>query len=358
MEKIPLTVLTGFLGSGKTTLLNGLLKTPELTDSAVLINEFGEIALDHHLIETAIDNAVVLDSGCICCTVRGALSGALRSLFWQRNDKKVPHFKRAIIETTGLADPAPILHELLNHPTILHHYRLAGVIVCIDGVFGAGQLDCHVEAVKQAAVADRLMITKTDLATAGQINILISRLQEINPGADLSWIAKGDADPQMILDATAYDPFSKTLDVQKWLKAETYRRVHIEPDFGLSQRAVPAAEDINRHGDHIRAFCLSFDRPLPRVGLMTALQILTTVHGERLLRVKGIVDIEGEDEPWVIQGVQYMLFPASPLDRWPDERRETKLVFIVRDMNPELIAQTLERFIEAARDTRQVEMAN
>ncbi len=172
MEKVPLTVLTGFLGSGKTTLLNGLLKTPELADSAVLINEFGEIALDHHLVETATDNAIVLDNGCICCTVRGALSGALRSLFWQRNDKTIPYFKRVIIETTGLADPTPILHELLSHPTILHHYRLAGVIVCIDGIFGAEQLDSHPEAVKQAAVADRLLITKTDLVTVDRIRLV------------------------------------------------------------------------------------------------------------------------------------------------------------------------------------------
>jgi len=358
MEKVPLTLLTGFLGSGKTTLLNSLLKTPALADSAILINEFGEIALDHYLVETATDSAVVLDNGCICCTVRGALSGALRSLFWQRNDKKVPYFRRVIIETTGLADPAPILHELMSHPTILQHYRLAGVIVCVDGLFGAEQLDRHAEAVKQAAVADRLLITKTDLVTTDQIDTLLSRLCELNPGADISRVNNGSIDPQVILDAAAYDSLSKSLDVQQWLKAETYRRVQVKPGFGLSKKAMPVAEDINRHGDHIQTFCLTFDQPLPWNGLLLALEMLAMVRGEQLLRIKGIVDVEGEDKPRVIHGVQHMFFPATTLARWPDERRETKLVFIVRDMSVEFIAQTLDHFIEAARNNQQEEMTN
>ena len=347
MAKVPLTLLTGFLGSGKTTLLNSLLKTPELADTAVLINEFGEIALDHHLVETATDSAVVLDNGCICCTMRGALSGALRSLFWQRNDKKIPHFKRVIIETTGLADPAPILHELLNHPTILQHYRLAGVIVCVDGVFGSEQLDQHIEAVKQAAVADRLLITKTDLVAADQVDMLVARLHALNPGADISRIAGGSCDPQMILEAIAYDPFSKNLDVQQWLKAEAYRRVQVRPGLGLSRKAMPMAQDVNRHGDHIQAFCIAFDRPLPWNGLITALEMLTAVRGEQLLRIKGIVDAEGQDKPRVIHGVQHMLFPATTLERWPDGQRESKLVFIVRGLDAEFIARTLGHFINA-----------
>jgi len=358
MEKIPLTVLTGFLGSGKTTLLNGLLKTPELADSAVLINEFGDIALDHHLVETATDDAVVLNGGCICCTIRGALSGALRSLFWQRSGKKIPYFRRVIIETTGLANPAPILHELMHHPTILHHYHLAGVIACIDGIFGATQLTHHAEAVKQAAVADWLIITKTDVVSSDQIEALTSRLREINPGADIVQVSQGSAQARVILDAPLYDPLSKSLDVQQWLNAETYRRVQVKTGLGLRKTSAPASGNVNRHGNRIQAFCVRFDHPLPWNGLTTALEMLAGVRGEQLLRVKGIVNAEGEDKPRVVHGVQHMMFPATTLDRWPDVQRDTRLVFIVRDMDADFIAQTLDHFIEAARNNHQEEIAH
>ena len=351
MEKIPITLLTGFLGSGKTTLLNALLKMPELAHSAVLINEFGEIALDHHFIEVATDNMLVLDNGCICCTVRGELSSALRTLFWQRHDKKIPDFRRVIIETTGLADPLPIIHELLEHPTILGHYCLAGVITCVDGVFGSDQLDRQSESLRQAAVADRLLITKSDLAAAGQMPNLTARLHALNPAAEIHFFAQGNVDPQWVLDTATYDPFGKITDVQKWLKAETYRQVRVKPGLGLNRKAVLLANDINRHDEHIHAFCVSFEQPVAWLGLMSALEMLCTLRGENLLRVKGIVNVEGEDKPRVIHGVQHLFFPTTTLERWPEDKHETQLVFIVRDMDSQFIAQTLSNFVGVAKGT-------
>lgn len=349
-RRIPIIILTGFLGAGKTTLLNGLLKTAELADSAVLINEFGEIALDHFLVEAAVESTVMLGNGCICCTVRGELSGALNTLFWRRQEQKIPYFRRVIIETTGLADPAPIIHELLGHPTILLYFHLAGVVSCVDGVFGAEQLDRQPEALKQAAVADRLLITKSDIAGAENLTALSTKLRALNSAAAIHPVVNGQADPRMILDMAVYDPHSKNLDVQQWLKAETFRQVQVKPGFRMGNKAKPVARDVNRHGANIRAFCLTFDQPLPWNGLITALKMIATLRGDQLLRVKGIVNVDGEAKPRVIHGIQHMFFPAATLECWPDDSRETKLVFIVRDMEMEFIAQTLDHFIEAARN--------
>jgi G3E family GTPase len=344
MDKIPLILLTGFLGSGKTTLLNGLLKTLELADSMVLINEFGEIALDHHLVEGATDNTVVLNNGCLCCTVRGALSRTLRSLFWQRQNKKIPKFERIIIETTGLADPAPILHELLKHPTILHDYRLAGVVTCVDAMFGGEQLSRQPEAVKQTALADVLLITKTDLASAEQVDALHSRLKALNPFSDIQKTA-GRIDPHIILDNAAYNPQGKTLDAQLWLKAESYRPVRRLAGFAMRSGAQSPVRDINRHDEHIQTVSMVFERPISLSRLFTALHIIATMGNENLLRVKGIVDVEGYDKPRVIHGVQHKIFPVTTLAGWPDEKRQSKLVFIVRDLDPEFISNTLAQFI-------------
>lgn len=358
MEKIPLTLLTGFLGSGKTTLLNALLKTPELANSAVLINEFGDVALDHYFMAAPVNSAVVLENGCICCTVRGELSGALRTLFWQRHDKKIAHFQRVIIETTGLADPAPILHELLQHPVIFHHYRLTGVISCVDGVFGAEQLDRHPESLKQAAVADRLLITKSDLATASQISGLAPRLRVLNPAAEIHYVAQGNVDPTWVIDATGYDVSSKSLDVRKWLKAENYRQVQIKPGINLNRNPACLASDTNRHDEHVQAFCISFEQPLVWQDLLSALEMLATLRGENLLRVKGIVSVKGEEKPRVIHGVQHMFFPTVTLEQWPNGKPETRLVFIVRDMSSDFIAQTLGDFMGTAANDFAVEMAD
>ncbi|MBY0239847.1 MAG: GTP-binding protein [Burkholderiaceae bacterium] len=346
MSKIPLTVLTGFLGSGKTTLLNGLLKHPELSDSAVLINEFGAVGLDHHLVETAREDTVVLEDGCVCCTVRGALAGALRALYWRRHDGKVPRFARVILETTGLARPAPLLHELLEHPTILQHYRLAGVVVCVDGVFGLAQIDHQPEVAQQVAVADRLLITKTELMRPAQLAALTARLRVINPGADMVLVAHGQAQGRVLDDSAAFDPLNKQLDVQHWLHAERYRRVDVQPASGLGRKPAPVQEP-SRHGAAIEAFCLTFDQPLPWDDLLTALELILAMRGQQVLRLKGIVDVEGRSQPLVIHGVQRMLFPPGTLDTWPPGPRQTRLVFIVDGAVRDFISHTFDFFIHA-----------
>lgn len=356
MRKIPLIILTGFLGSGKTTLLNGLLKSPQLADSAVLVNEFGEIALDHHLIEAVPESTVVLANGCICCSVRGELAGALRTLFWQRQEKKLPDFQRVIIETTGLADPAPILNELLNHPTILQHYLVTGVITCIDGAFGAEQLQQQHESLKQAVVADQLLITKTDLASTEQVAALTEQLQAFNPLALIHLIANGNADPRIFLEATAYNLHDKSPEVQRWLRPDAYRQIQVDP--GLAMRLhQPITGNSGQH-ERVQSFCLTFEQPLPRIELLTALQMLTSMYSKRILRIKGIVHFDDSDKPHVIHAIQHMLFPVETLARWPEGCSGTQLVFIVEGLAVDTITEMLGQFIGLARSERKAESIN
>lgn len=356
MQKIPLIILTGFLGSGKTTLLNNLLKTLQLADSAVLVNEFGAIALDHHLIEAVPESTVVLGNGCICCAMRGELSGALRTLFWQRQDKKIPNFKRMIIETTGLADPAPILHELLNHPTILQHYSVASVITCVDAAFGAEQLKRQPESLKQAVVADRLLITKTDLASTEQITALTEQLRALNSVATIHPIVNGKIDPEIFLEATTYNPHDKNADVQRWQQPDAYRPIKIDPGLHMHLRRATASSS-NQH-ERIHSFCLTFEQPLPRRGLLTALQMLASMHGEHILRIKGIVHFDDDDKPHVIHGIQHMLFPIETLERWPQGLSGTQLVFIVEGLAADTITDMLKKFIGMDRGDRKAELAS
>jgi len=356
VQKIPLIILTGFLGSGKTTLLNNLLKTPQLADSAVLVNEFGAIALDHHLIEAVPESTVVLGNGCICCAMRGELTGALRTLFWQRQDKKIPNFKRVIIETTGLADPAPILHELLNHPTILQHYSVAGVITCVDAAFGAEQLKRQPESLKQVVVADRLLITKTDLASAEQIAALTEQLRALNSIATIHPVANGNIDPEIFLEATTHHSLDRNADGQRWQKPDAYRPIQIDPGLHMHLRRA-AASNSNQH-ERIHSFCLTFEQPLPRRGLLTALQMLASMHGEHILRIKGIVHFDDDDKPHVIHGIQHMLFPVETLERWPQGLSGTQLVFIVEELTADTVTDMLQKFIGMDRGDRKAELTS
>jgi G3E family GTPase len=344
-ERLPASLLTGFLGSGKTTLLSKLLRQPALAETAVIINEFGEIGLDHLLVENAPEQPVLLDSGCLCCTIRGDLIDTLRSLFRRRVKGEVPRFKRVVIESTGLADPAPILQTLMSDPLLADRFRLDGVIATVDAVNGMGQLDRHFESVKQAAVADRLVLTKADLAEPARLAALQARLQRLNPAAPQILARLGEVDGARLFDAGLFNPALKTPDVQGWLRAEAYAtpeshhghdRAHDhgeEHDHHHGQ----SGPDPNRHDAHIRAFCITADRPLDWQRFTRFIETLIARDGDKLLRIKGILNVEGFDAPVAVHGVQHLFHPPALLPAWPDGDRRSRLVLIVRDLAEEEI---------------------
>jgi G3E family GTPase len=356
---IPVTVLTGFLGSGKTTLLNALMRRPELARTAVLINEFGEVGLDHLMVEKVDGDIVLLSSGCLCCTVRGELVDSLRRLAARAEAGEIA-FDRVVIETTGLADPAPILHTLMADPDIVARYRLDGIVTTVDAVTGAATLDAQAESVKQAAVADRIVITKSDLAGAEALAGLSRRLAALNPGARRIVAAMGAVEPEEILNAGLFDPARKIPDVAAWLNAEAYGgHHHHHHGHGHDHHHHHGAgtgqdpHDVNRHDARIASFCLTFDAPLHWSAVATWLEMLIVTRGESLLRIKGILDVAGQDRPVAIHGVQHLLHPPAHLPAWPkradgsDDRR-SRIVFIVRDLPRAVIEEGLVAFQKAA----------
>ena len=334
----PVTLLTGFLGSGKTTLLNRLLKHPSMQETAVLINEFGAVSIDHLLVREASENIMVMSNGCICCSVAGDMVNALRDLYFKRANNEIPNFKRIVIETTGLADPAPIMHTLIEMPLVSARYSFSGIITTVDAVHGEQQLTDHFESVKQAAVADRIILTKTDTASREQIDALRARLLALNPAADVVEAILGDIAPDRLFDTGLYQPSRKTPDVQNWLRAAAYRQIQAPPL--LRTRTARS-----RHDARINSFVVTFKEPVAWHALVDALEMLTSHRGENLLRIKGIVNVAGEPLPRVIHAVQHTIYPAATLSAWPDGEHNTKLVFITRDLDETLIRQTLTSFV-------------
>ncbi|MBM3620101.1 MAG: GTP-binding protein [Alphaproteobacteria bacterium] len=360
-ENIPVSLLTGFLGSGKTTVLNHLLQCPELSNTVVVINEFGEIGLDHELIESSTEDLVLLKSGCLCCTIRGDLIDVLRSLAHRRAHDEITRFDRVVIETTGLADPAPILHTLMTDPVLAQHYRLEGVITVVDAAVGMATLDRQIESVKQAAVADRLLLTKTDLVDSETRGALVERLKALNPAAPVIQARGGIVNPARLFDTGLYNPATKSLDVRKWLNAEAFEAgghhhgqaqdsaLH-RHDHGATAngQAHAHAHHPNRHDDHIRAVCLTVDDPIDGDAFDGWLEALLVLRGPDILRVKGIVNIRNLKGPLVFHGVQHVFHPPIMLKKWPGGDRRTRIVFIVRDMSESGLRETLAMFTSPA----------
>ena len=338
---IPVMVLTGFLGSGKTTLLSRLLKSPAFSRTAVIINEFGEMGLDHELVEASDESFIELQTGCLCCTIRSDLLTTVGDLLHRREQKSLPAFERIVIETSGLADPAPILQALMCDDGLAGRAVLAGVVATVDAVNAAASLDRQPESVKQIAVADQLVLTKADLV-AGDLSQLRARLTRINPGAEQVLASFGEIDEARLFVSSFYDPSSKVGDVATWLASEEDDHTH----------ATPA--DLNRHDDQIRHHAMVVSTPVPAVTLTLFLEALAEQCGADLLRLKAIVNIaESPERPAVIHGVQHVFHPPTWLKSWPSQDRGSRFVFICRDI-PSTFIECL--FVAIAAEVQDVDL--
>ena len=326
ITQIPVTVITGFLGSGKTTLLSSILKKKEMQKTAVIINEFGEIGLDHALIEHTDENIVELQSGCICCTIQGDLNKTLIDLFDKMMNGKVSSFNRVLIETTGLANPVPIIHTLMSSIELIRIYSLDGVITVVDSVNGEKTLDLHEESLKQLALAEKIILSKTDIVEKDEIKSLIYRIKEINPVSQIVLSKFGNIPLEEIFGLGAYDPYKKSADVKKWLAAEKYK-----------DKKHHHHHDVNRHNENIRAFSMMSENPVNMIAFSFFRDMITAALGANLLRMKGIINIAGEERPAIIHGVQHIFHPVQWLETWPDNDRRTKLVFITQNIKKEQI---------------------
>jgi len=333
---LPVTLLTGFLGSGKTTLLNTLLRAQPLT--AVVMNEFGAVALDHQLLEEQRGPLALLSGGCVCCQIQGTLAPTLKNLWMERDSGRLPPFERLIIETTGIADPAPIIDTLVSERWIAARHRLDAVITVVDAQLGAGQLATHFEAERQVAAADRLLLTKTDLASATEIEATRERLHHLNPSAPQIVVTNGQIPADEILNLDAWRPQARPEQLGRWLAVPRFAAVK------SGRLVAPTAPSHSAHGERIRSFSLYFDAPLDETALGAALSMLVSFRAESLLRMKAIVNLKGRERPVVLHGVQHVLYPPAELAAWPDADRRSRFVFITADLEPEFVARLLDDF--------------
>lgn len=330
-QRIPVTLLTGFLGSGKTTLLNHLLHHSGMRDTAVIINELGDTGLDHIFSQSNLaqsienehiaDNTVLLSSGCLCCTLKNELADTMRDLFFKRALAAIPQFNRLIIETTGLADPGPILANLMNEPVIESVYRLDAVVVTLDSVYGLQQLAENPEALKQAAVADVLVLSKTDLADAQGIAALEEKLTAINPGASLHQITHGQLDPEFVVDVGLFDASRQQAQPQRWLRSTSQRPV---TKGGLPQKA---------NHDGIISFTVTLPNPIHWSQLKPHLLKFCQTYGKHLLRLKGIVHAADQASPLAIHAVHFTPYPPTLLAGWTEQEKTSRVVIIAKGID-------------------------
>jgi G3E family GTPase len=323
--RIPVSVITGFLGSGKTTLINRLVKRPEMNRVAVIVNELGEIGVDNDLVETSSEQMMLLNSGCLCCTLRSDLQETLRELFIKRRNGEIIGFERVIVETTGIADPAPVMQTLMTDSLLLEQFRLDCVVTLVDAVNSPSQLESFSEPVKQVALADRLVLTKSDLAPAAQVDSLEGRLREINPRAPLARVLNGEVAVSFLVDVGLARTRSRLEEVERWLG---------EPE---GEEHGEAAHGHHRHDEAITTFTLRFEKPFAWPAFTQCIEVLTALRGPDLLRVKGLVNVQGKSGPMVVQGVQHLFHPPIELAAWPSADRGTRLVFITRGIPREVV---------------------
>jgi G3E family GTPase len=337
---IPVTVLTGFLGSGKTTVLNHLLRQPSMDGTVAVINEFGEVGLDHLLVETSEERLALLDNGCVCCSVREDLVALLEGLSSREAAGGLPPIRRVLIETTGLADPVPVLHTLMTAPGMIARYRIDGVVVTVDAVSALRSLDNHAEAVKQIAVADRILLTKADLAEADAVVAVEQRIRGINPTVSVMPVRHGSIAPSAVFEAGLFTPQARLDRVASW--------------FATAAAATAAqshAADHHAHRARISSFSLVVSEPIRWAAFSRWLDCVAAIKGDDLLRFKALVNVADRPQgPVVVHAVQHVLHPPIALDAWPSDDRSSRLVFIARDIPREAIEHTLARFGEISRD--------
>jgi len=319
---IPVSVVTGFLGSGKTTLINRLVQRPEMNRVAVIVNELGEIGIDNDLVQVSSEQMMLLNNGCLCCVLRGDLQETLRELFIKRRNGEIIDFDRVVVETTGLADPAPVMQTLMTDTLLQEQYRLDCVVTVVDAVNAASQLERFSEPVKQVALADRVVVSKADLAPAEAVSSLEQRLRGLNASAPLRRVQNGEIELGFLVDVGLRRSRARLEEIERWLGPEQ------EHGHGEGPH----------HDEAIRTFSLRFVQPWSWQAFTQCMEVLTALRGPDLLRVKGLVNVEGRSGPMVVQGVQHLFHPPVELAEWPSADRSTRIVFITRDIPRETVA--------------------
>ncbi len=346
-NKIPVNIITGFLGSGKTTLLNHWVNSEDFKDTLVLINEFGDVGLDHELVESVDSSVVLLQSGCICCSLQGALVDSLATNFIKAQRGEIPKFKRVIIETTGLADPSGVIGTLNGDDFLLDHYYHDGTVTVLDGMFVRDQLKKQYEAVKQIALADIVIVSKTDLIESDELDAIYEITAKINPAAKVFPAVKGNISPKILFDIGPYKNADQAFDkkVTSWLNfkspnlASSIRPATVNSTIGVSKPKIIAHSDID-------SFCMEFDKPIEALALLSGISTVQEQYGDSILRIKGIIDLKDQEKPIVIHGVQGNLYPLSELHSWPNGQRHSQLVFICRASVMEQIQHMFKQIME------------